>query len=99
MDPGPGGRRRRDHCFFVGWLGDILGDLSPVKRAFMDSPVADSPRPQHIMEFSSGVDNLLRSGESLFSNPVETGDTPIYDATKTHATSLAERRKMHTPKS
>src|SRR5260370_18235028 len=98
MDPGPGGRRRRDHCFFVGWLADILGHLSPVKRAFMDSPVAVSPRPEHIMEFYSDDDKLLDGWESLISNAVETGDTAICVATKAHAYGLAERLKLHTPK-
>jgi len=64
----------------------------------MDSPVAVSPRPEHILEFYSDDDKLLDGWESLISNAVESGDAAICVATKTHAYGLAERLKLHTPK-
>src|SRR6266478_6889524 len=83
-------------------LGDILARLCPViwrvKRASMDSPVAISPRPEHILECYSDDDKLLDGWESLISNTVETGDAAICVATKTHAQGLAERPKLRSPK-
>src|SRR5260370_15225763 len=64
----------------------------------MDNLVADSARPERIMEFYSDDDKLLDGWESLISNAVETGDTAICVATKAHAYGLAERLKLHTPK-